>query len=587
MESGAQSSAPTAAAVYYDIGGDEAAPDEGDFDLSPRWVMAIGAKYQEALPQNQDDLQELVLYDSGSDENVCPYAWGTDEYDHGSEIILRTVAGELLSRGGQRRLQFEVETISGKVVTVEGIFQVSESCVKPVVSAGKFMKKGFTAQLGNGGGYVWHPDGLHFQLHVRGNATYFWVSNVRALPAKEAEERRHGSGPRVAAPVEQEPGQEAWEMARQEPAGEAEEAEEDVIQIGGDINFERRGRSKLTPFDKVEKLKARLKELGQPRYGNKAQLWHRLEKAEKERQRTLRKHQERQKRLREGTAEKATAPPGPQDPTPEQRAQHELTHLPPEPWCEHCVKGRAIDTAHRLVPLELRATNRKMEVDYSFVKVDGTAAQMAESSEVILSAWDEATGMATAACLPSKNYDVDYVSRWLGEFVVSLGHTKVVVRTDGKPAVLAVAKRLLDTFRRDLVVGVQEVRATMETAPRYSSQSMGGVGAFQSLTMRYDLEARYATKVLTTHAAWPWMVRWAAFVRSRFGLKSNSRTAYQDAFDTACTIEILPFGETAMFRTPISKTGAVQGRKRQLKGDSLWRQGIFLGKSVATNEVGA
>ena len=27
---------------------------------------------------------------------------------------------------------------------------------------------------------------------------------------------------------------------------------------------------------------------------------------------------------------------------------------------------------------------------------------------------------------------------------------------------------------------------------------------------------------------------------------------------------------------PITKTGAVQGRKRQLKGDSLWRQGIFL-----------
>ena len=78
-------------------------------------------------------------------------------------------------------------------------------------------------------------------------------------------------------------------------------------------------------------------------------------------------------------------------------------------------------------------------MDYSFVKVDGTAAEMAESSEVILSAWDEATGMATAACLPSKNYDVDYVSRWLGEFVVSLGHTKVVVRTDGEPAVLAIA----------------------------------------------------------------------------------------------------------------------------------------------------
>ena len=128
--------------------------------------------------------------------------------------------------------------------------------------------------------------------------------------------------------------------------------------------------------------------------------------------------------------------------------------------------------------------------------------------------------MATAACLPSKNYDVDYVSRWLGEFVVSLGHTKVVVRTDGEPAV----------FHSQASSGHLS-QGTMETAPRYSSQSMGGVGAFQRtlktdiLTMRYDLEARYATKLLTTHNAWPWMVRWAAFVRSRFGLKSNSRTA--------------------------------------------------------------
>ena len=28
----------------------------------------------------------------------------------------------------------------------------------------------------------------------------------------------------------------------------------------------------------------------------------------------------------------------------------------------------------------------------------------------------------------------------------------------------------------------------------------------------------------------------------------------------------------------------MQGRRRQLKGDSLWRKGIFLGKSVSTNE---
>ncbi|CAE7848057.1 RE1 [Symbiodinium necroappetens] len=557
VESSPTSPTGTAAAVYYDISGGEAeheAEDEEDDEI--RWVMAINAGSLEEPDQNQDDQPELVLYDSGSDENVFPYHWGTDAFDQDSEITLRTVAGGLLSQGRQRRLQFEVLTVEGTMAKVEGTFQVSRSCVKPVVSAGKLLKKGFHAQLTKSGGYVWHPGGLHFELTVRGNSTYFWVRNVRAVPAEGASQP---SSPttrfRTAAPVEQGGDPDEWEQAGQEHGDEA--AEEDVIQIGGDVNFERRGKSKLTPFDKVEKLKARLKELGKPRYGTKAELWSRLEKAEKEHMKTQRQHQERQRKLREGVAEPVEAPPGPQEPTPEQRAQHELTHLPPEPWCEHCIKGRAIDTAHRQVPLELKATNPRVEVDYSFIKVDGTAAEMDESTEVILSAWDEATGMATAACLPSKNYDPDYVSRWLAEFVASLGHTRVVIRTDGEPAVQAISKRLLDTFRKDLVVGVRGVKATAETAPRYSSQSMGGVGAFQRtlktdiLTMRYDLEARYATK---------------------------------DAFDTAYTGEVLPFGETAMFRTPISKTGAVQGRKRQLKGDSLWRQGIFLGKSVASNE---
>ena len=140
---------------------------------------------------------------------------------------------------------------------VEGTFQVSRSCVKPVVSAGKLLRKGF--------GYLWHPGGLHFELTVRGNSTYFWVRHVRAVPAEGASPPTSPTARvRTAAPVEQRGDQEEWEQAGQEHADA--EAEEDVIQIGGDVNFERRGKSKLTPLDKVEKLKARLKELGQPRY---------------------------------------------------------------------------------------------------------------------------------------------------------------------------------------------------------------------------------------------------------------------------------------------------------------------------------
>ena len=94
------------------------------------------------------------------------------------------------------------------------------------------------------------------------------------------------------------------------------------------------------------------------------------------------------------------------------------------------------------------------------------------------------------------------------------------------------------------------------------------------LTHRYDLESRYATRVLTTHNAWPWMVRWAAFLRSRFGAKANGRTAYQDAFETSYVSEILPFGETAINQQDRGRAGKAQAAQR---GQPV-AQGHFAGK---------
>ena len=298
---------------------------------------------------------------------------------------------------------------------MEGVFQASKACVKLVVSAGKLLRAGFRSELLPGGGFVWHPDGQRFPMYIKGNATYFEVRNVRAISAKGSDPTSP-SRTMLAAPVEeQQPArrgddQEAWEQAGQDEPEEQEPAE-DLVQIGGDVNFERRGRSTLTPFSKVSQLRARLKELGKPQHGVKAELWKRVEKAEREHQKNVKEQQTRQKLLREGAAQPVPAPKAPDEPSPEERAQHELSHLPPQPWCEHCIKGRAVDTAHKQVSLELKAVNPRVEVDYSFIKVNnGTPKKKAcsedEAAEVILSAWDEATGMGTAMSLPSKNYDL-------------------------------------------------------------------------------------------------------------------------------------------------------------------------------------
>ena len=107
------------AAVHYQLDADDSETEE-DCEEAPRWVMAISESYVYGLQQTQHDQQELVLYDSGSDENVCPYDWGTAEHDFESKIVLKAVNGGQLSEGRQRRLAFEVETVCGQDGTSGG-----------------------------------------------------------------------------------------------------------------------------------------------------------------------------------------------------------------------------------------------------------------------------------------------------------------------------------------------------------------------------------------------------------------------------------------------------------------------------------
>ena len=235
------------------------------------------------------------------------------------------------------------------------------------------------------------------------------------------------------------------------------------------------------------------------KYGSKAELWKRLETAERTQLQEQQKHPARQRRLCEGTTKTVAAntPQGPDEPTSEERATHELTHLPAS-WCEHCIKGRAVDVAHT------------------------AGAPGAASSEA--AGWRSTTQL----------------------------HLPVGRRVHCQPA-----------------------RCTRASPwPAWAP--------FDVLTQRYDVESKYNLLLGPGHNLWPWLVRWESFVKSRYKIKSGW-TAYQDAFDTDYSRDILPFGETAMFRTA-SRMGAMQGRKRVLKGDSLWRQGIFLGRTLQSAE---
>ena len=67
-------------------------------------------------------------------------------------------------------------------------------------------------------------------------------------------------------------------------------------------------------------------------------------------------------------------------------------------------------------------------------------------------------------------------------------------------------------------------------------------------------------------------------------MKLNGNSAFRDATGTQYKGELVPYGETILFRHAWSKSGRKKASKKQMKGDARWDFGIFLGKDTESDE---
>ena len=124
-------------------------------------------------------------------------------------------------------------------------------------------------------------------------------------------------------------------------------------------------------------------------------------------------------------ARDAMAPPRPNEPAEQQRATHNLTHVPYRSWCEHCVKAKGRENQSK------RQTDRQpvIQVDYCFVNTGPDVNQ-----RTMLTAVDVQTGLSTAVVVPNK------------KFIYETGRTYGKLQYDKEPALKAlvtdVAKEL-------------------------------------------------------------------------------------------------------------------------------------------------
>ena len=164
-------------------------------------------------------------------------------------------------------------------------------------------------------------------------------------------------------------------------------------------------------------------------------------------------------------ANKAKGLPQPAQPTAQERAEHELTHLPCRRWCPTCVanKGRADNQPkqHSKLPV--------VQFDFCYFKTAGK-----QQTTPTLTGIDVETGMTMATVVNDKQQDFQYHVQCIQAFLMECGRVQAVL-----------SSTILQSDQEDHLIALLQTAAakmggniTVRQSPTYTSQAPGGVERF-------------------------------------------------------------------------------------------------------------
>ena len=128
---------------------------------------------------------------------------------------------------------------------------------------------------------------------------------------------------------------------------------------------------------------------------------------------------------------------------------------------------------------------------------------------------DVAAQNPLCAAISTKSDENAYLSAMCAAFVKLMAYAKAALKVDPKPALKSLADKIAVRASAD---GIQ---LKVETAPRFSSQSIGSVERAQDAVegqirwLRLELETRLSLEVTPAMDVWPWLVRHAGWFLER------------------------------------------------------------------------
>ena len=219
-------------------------------------------------------------------------------------------------------------------------------------------------------------------------------------------------------------------------------------------------------------------------------------------------------------AREAKALPRPNEPTEQQRAQHNLTHLPFRSWREHCVRAKGKERQSK------RNTDRQpvIQIDYSLATTGADVQQ-----RTILTATDVQTGLATSVVVPATCRHAYGIAE-LKKFVYETGRTFGILQYDKEPSLKALAT---DTMK--------ELGGMSVTARKIGRRHM---------VLRLQLQDPLGIEITSNDCVFPWIVKRSRFLLSRYLTHEDGQTSCFRRWKKNYQTVLREFGETVLFRMP-------------------------------------
>ena len=263
--------------------------------------------------------------------------------------------------------------------------------------------------------------------------------------------------------------------------------------------------------------------------------------------------------------------PSPNMPTAAELEEHNLTHCPSRTWCPHCMRGRGVSRAHRKLMAASERRVPQVVIDYAFMGQEGD-----ESTMPILVVKDCRTRRIFCHSVPCKGIAHEYPVRQLVNDLYLLGYKRLILKSDGEPAILALKAEVKEKIKIDVLceepsVGESQSNGEIENANRL----MQG----QVRTMFDALKTRYGFDIDTKHPALKWLIQHAGAIITRFMTGVDGKTAWERERGKKYRRQLPEFGECVHYM-PIRRSGS-----KLMKLAPRLQNGIFLGIRESNDEL--